>query len=107
MISSLIPSSQQERQAVSKLPENLEPLKAQAGEAAKDAADNLREPAQQAVASVKEQAGDSATRSRTRASTPRTRSKVTPRTPRTRSSTAPEPDCPTHRSCATRIAKRM
>ncbi len=58
LISSLIPSSQKERRAVSTLQENLEPLKEKATEAAKEIAENLREPAQQAAESVKATATD-------------------------------------------------
>lgn len=58
LISSLIPSSQREQEAVSSLQENLEPLKENATGAVREVAENLREPAQQAVASVKETATD-------------------------------------------------
>ncbi len=60
LVSSLIPSSQREQQAVSGLQENLEPLKQRAGEAAKEIADNLKGPAQEAVESVKASASDAA-----------------------------------------------
>lgn len=58
LVSSLIPSSQKEQEAVSGLQENLEPLKQKAGEAAKEMADNLRAPAQEAADSVKATATD-------------------------------------------------
>ena len=53
LISGLIPSSQKEQRAVSDLQRKVEPLKEKATEAAKEVAENLREPAQQAVESVK------------------------------------------------------
>ena len=53
LISSLIPSSQKEQQAVSSLQENLEPLKEQATGVAKEIAENLRGNAQEAAESVK------------------------------------------------------
>ena len=56
VISSLIPSSQKERQAVSNLQGNLEPLKAKATEVAKDFGQQLKEPAQQAASELKETA---------------------------------------------------
>lgn len=59
LISSLIPSSQKERDAVSGLQENVvEPLKEKATDAAKEIAGNLKEPAQQAAESVKATATD-------------------------------------------------
>ena len=58
LISSLIPSSHKEQQAVSSLQENLEPLKAKVTDAGKEMADNLREPAQQAAESIKATATD-------------------------------------------------
>ena len=58
LVSSLIPASQKEQDAVSGLQENLEPLKQKASDAAKDMADNLRAPAQEAVDSVKATATD-------------------------------------------------
>jgi hypothetical protein len=53
LVSSLIPSSQREQDAVSGLQKNLEPLKEKATDAAKEIAENLREPAQQAAESLK------------------------------------------------------
>ena len=58
LISSLIPSSQKEQQAVSELQQNLEPLKEKAVDAAKEIAGNLQEPAQQAAEQVKATATD-------------------------------------------------
>ena len=58
LISSLIPSTQKEQDAVSGLQENLEPLKQKASEAAKEMADNLRAPAQEAAEAVKSTATD-------------------------------------------------
>ena len=52
LVSSLIPSSQREQQAVSQLQQNLEPLKEKAVDAAKEIAGNLQEPAQQAAQQV-------------------------------------------------------
>jgi F0F1-type ATP synthase membrane subunit b/b' len=60
LISSLIPSSQKEQDAVSTLQDNLEPLKEKATEAAKDVAAQLKEPAQQAAESVKATASEGA-----------------------------------------------
>ena len=60
LVSSLIPSSQKEQQAVSTLQENLEPLKQRAGDAAKEMADNLKAPAQDAAESVRATAADAA-----------------------------------------------
>lgn len=59
LISSLIPSSKVEQQAVSDLGPAIEPLKSEAADAAKELAENLREPAQTAVESVQAQAGES------------------------------------------------
>jgi ElaB/YqjD/DUF883 family membrane-anchored ribosome-binding protein len=53
VVSSLIPSSQKEREAVSNLQGNLEPLKDKATEVAKDIGQQLKEPAQEAAESVK------------------------------------------------------
>ena len=53
LVSSLIPSSQREQQAVSQLQQNLEPLKEQAVDAAREIAGHLQEPAQQAAQQVK------------------------------------------------------
>lgn len=60
LISSLIPASRKEQQAVSDLQDNLEPLKQQVTDVAKEMADNLREPAQQAAESIKSVATDAA-----------------------------------------------
>jgi F0F1-type ATP synthase membrane subunit b/b' len=60
LISSLIPSSQKEQDAVSTLQDNLEPLKEKATEAAKDVAAQLKEPAQEAAESVKATAAEGA-----------------------------------------------
>jgi gas vesicle protein len=56
LVSGLIPSSEKEQQAASRLQEKAEPLKEKATEAAREVAENLREPAQEAVQSVKETA---------------------------------------------------
>jgi ElaB/YqjD/DUF883 family membrane-anchored ribosome-binding protein len=53
LVSSLIPSTEKEREAVSQLQENLEPVKEKASEVAQDMAENLRQPAQEAAESVK------------------------------------------------------
>ena len=53
VVSSLIPSSQKEQDAVSNLQDNLEPLKAKATEAVRDIGEQLKEPAQEAAESVK------------------------------------------------------
>ena len=53
LVSSLIPSTEKEREAVSQLQDNLEPVKEKASEVAQDMADNLRQPAQEAAESVK------------------------------------------------------
>jgi hypothetical protein len=58
LVSSLIPSSQKEQQAVSELQQNLEPLKEQAVDTVKEMAGNLQEPAQQAAEQVKATASD-------------------------------------------------
>jgi len=58
VISSLIPSSQKEQDAVSNLQDNLEPLKEKATEVAKDFGQQLKEPAQQAAESVKTTAAE-------------------------------------------------
>ena len=60
LISSLIPSSQKEQEAVSTLQDNLEPLKEKVTEAAKDVGAQLKEPAQEAVESVKATATEGA-----------------------------------------------
>jgi hypothetical protein len=53
LVSSLIPSSEKERQAVSQLQENLEPVKEKAIEVARDMGESLRPAAQEAAESVK------------------------------------------------------
>jgi len=53
LVSSLIPSSEKERQAVSTLQENLEPVKQKATEVARDMGESLRPAAQEAAESVK------------------------------------------------------
>ena len=53
LVSSLIPSTEKEREAVSQLQENLEPVKEKASEVAQDMAENLKQPAQEAAESVK------------------------------------------------------
>lgn len=60
LVSSLIPSTQKEQQAISGLQENLEPLKQQAADLGKEMADNLRGPAQEAAEAVKSTATDAA-----------------------------------------------
>jgi hypothetical protein len=53
LVSSLIPSSEKEREAVSQLQENLEPVKEKATEFAKDVGEGLKPAAQEAAESVK------------------------------------------------------
>jgi Protein of unknown function (DUF3618) len=53
LVSSLIPSSEKEREAVSQLQENLEPVKEKAAEVAKDVGESLKPAAQEATESVK------------------------------------------------------
>jgi ElaB/YqjD/DUF883 family membrane-anchored ribosome-binding protein len=53
LVSSLIPSSEKERQAVSQLQDNLEPVKQKATEVAQDVGENLRPAAQEAAQSMK------------------------------------------------------
>ena len=53
LVSSLIPSSEKERQAVSTLQENLEPVKQKATEVARDVGESLKPAAQEAAESVK------------------------------------------------------
>jgi hypothetical protein len=53
LVSSLIPSSEKEREAVSQLQENLEPVKAKAAEVAQDIGESLKPAAQDAAESVK------------------------------------------------------
>jgi len=60
LVSSLIPSSQREQEAVGRLQEKAEPLKEQVSQAASGLAAGLKEPAQQAVESVKETASQAA-----------------------------------------------
>jgi hypothetical protein len=59
LVSSLIPSSEKERQAVSQLQENLEPVKQKATEVARDMGESLRPAAQEAAESVKGTAQES------------------------------------------------
>jgi Protein of unknown function (DUF3618) len=53
LVSSLIPSSEKEREAVSQLQENLEPVKEKAAEVAKDVGESLKPAAQEAAESVR------------------------------------------------------
>jgi Protein of unknown function (DUF3618) len=53
LVSSLIPSSEREREAVSQLQENLEPVKEKASELARDVGESLKPAAQEAAQSVK------------------------------------------------------
>ena len=53
LVSSLIPSTEKEREAVSQLQDNLEPVKAKASEVAKDIGEGLKPAAQEAAESVK------------------------------------------------------
>ena len=53
LVSSLIPSSEKEQQAVSQLQNNLEPVKEKASEVARDMGESLRPAAQEAAESVK------------------------------------------------------
>jgi ElaB/YqjD/DUF883 family membrane-anchored ribosome-binding protein len=53
LVSSLIPSSEKERRAVSTLQDNLEPVKQKATEVARDMGESLRPAAQEAAESVK------------------------------------------------------
>jgi hypothetical protein len=53
LVSSLIPSSEKEREAVSRLQENLEPVKEKAAEVAKDVGESLKPAAQEAAESVR------------------------------------------------------
>jgi ElaB/YqjD/DUF883 family membrane-anchored ribosome-binding protein len=59
LVSSLIPSTEKEREAVSQLQENLEPVKEKASEVAKDIGDSLKPAAQEAAESVKTTAQES------------------------------------------------
>jgi Protein of unknown function (DUF3618) len=60
LVSSLIPSSEKEREAVSQLQENLEPVKEKAAEMAKEVGESLKPAAQQAAESVKTTAQEGA-----------------------------------------------
>jgi hypothetical protein len=60
LVSSLIPSSEKERQAVSQLQENLEPVKEKASEVARDVGESLKPAAQEAAQSVKTAAAEGA-----------------------------------------------
>jgi hypothetical protein len=53
LVSSLIPSSEKEREAVSTLQDNLEPVKDKASEVARDMGESLKPKAQEAAESVK------------------------------------------------------
>jgi ElaB/YqjD/DUF883 family membrane-anchored ribosome-binding protein len=53
LVSSLIPSSEKERQAVSQLQDNLEPVKQKAAEVAQDVGESLKPAAQEAAESMK------------------------------------------------------
>ena len=53
LVSSLIPSTEKEREAVSQLQENLEPVKEKASEVARDIGEGLKPAAQDAAESVK------------------------------------------------------
>ena len=53
LVSSLIPSTEKERETVSQLQENLEPVKEKASEVAKDMGESLKPAAQEAAESVK------------------------------------------------------
>ena len=53
LVSSLIPSTEKERQVVSQLQENLEPVKEKASEVARDLGESLKPAAQEAAQSVK------------------------------------------------------
>jgi hypothetical protein len=53
LVSSLIPSTEKEREAVSQLQENLEPVKEKASEVARDIGEGLKPAAQGAAESVK------------------------------------------------------
>jgi len=60
LVSSLIPSSEKEREAVSQLQDNLEPVKEKATEVAKDIGENLKPAAQEAAESVRTTAREGA-----------------------------------------------
>ena len=59
LVSSLIPSTEKEREVVSQLQENLEPVKEKASEVARDIGDSLKPAAQEAAESVKATAQES------------------------------------------------
>ncbi len=60
LVASLIPSTEKEQQATAGLKANIEPVKQQVTDIAKDAAANLKAPAQEAAESVKQTATDAA-----------------------------------------------
>ena len=60
LVSSLIPSTDKEREAVSQLQDNLEPVKEKAAERAKEVGESLKPAAQQAAESVKTTAQEGA-----------------------------------------------
>lgn len=60
LVSSLIPSSEKEREAVSQLQGNLEPVKEKASEVARDIGEDLKPAAQEAAGSVKTTAQEGA-----------------------------------------------
>jgi hypothetical protein len=60
LVSSLIPSSEKEREAVSQLQDNLEPVKEKASEVARDIGEGLKPAAQEAAESVKATAQEGA-----------------------------------------------
>jgi len=60
LVSSLIPSTDKEREAVSQLQDNLEPVKEKAAEMAKEVGESLKPAAQQAAESVKTTAQEGA-----------------------------------------------
>jgi Protein of unknown function (DUF3618) len=60
LVSSLIPSSEKEREAVSQLQDNLEPVKEKASEVARDIGEGLKPVAQEAAESVKTTATEGA-----------------------------------------------
>jgi hypothetical protein len=60
LVSSLIPSSEKERRAVSQLQENIQPVKEKAAEVARDMGESLKPAAQEAAESVKTSAQEGA-----------------------------------------------
>jgi Protein of unknown function (DUF3618) len=60
LVSSLIPSSEKEREAVSQLQDNLEPVKEKASEVARDIGEGLKPAAQEAAESVRTTAQEGA-----------------------------------------------